>query len=275
MPTPDCGIRRPRRLEREIIPVDREILRDWGERSVAGSSGYDRAVRHFFNRLVPIPLVLASVGCKSDPTWDAGFIEDPRILVEDSSLPFHRSWIAPGFDVSRYDEILVKPVTTRLLRDVKGWDAANLEFDRSDAVRTMARMARMALIGAFEADPVHSLRPTPRLGKRTLVLEFAIVELRPTKSWINVLGYLVTRFSFDKGLVAMETRLHDGATGELVMAFADRESGKATFLSVDDLTWYGHAEEIIEDWALQLVQVTNREPGAEVDDSSTFTLWPF
>ncbi len=220
-------------------------------------------------------LLSGSVGCKTEPTWNAGFVEDPRILVEDPTLPFHRSFVAPGFDPSRYREILVKPVTTRLLRSVNGWDAATLEFDRSEAVTRMARTTRASLRAAFAADPDHTLRPTPRRGDETLVLEFALVELRPTKSWLNVLGYLVTRFSFDKGIVAMEARLHDGGTGELLMAFADREAGKATFLSVDDLTWYGHAESIVEDWAGQLVEVVKRKPNAVVEDSSTFTLWPF
>ncbi|MFG0317513.1 MAG: DUF3313 family protein [Planctomycetota bacterium JB042] len=228
----------------------------------------------FLSLLAPL-VVSTAVGCKTDPTWNAGFVEDPRILVEDPSLPFHRSYVAPDFDPARYREILVKPVTTRLLRSVNGWDAATLEFDRSEAVRRMARTTRATLQAAFAADPDRTLRPTPRQSDQALVLEFALVELRPTKSWLNVLGYLVTRLSFDKGIVAMEARLHDGGTGELLMAFADREAGKATFLSVDDLTWYGHAESIVEDWAAQLVEVVKRKPNAVVEDSSTFTLWPF
>ena len=226
-----------------------------------------------------VPLLIAlsavvAVGCKSDPTWDAGFIEDPRILREGSELPFHRWWVSDAYDVASYEKMLVKPLVTRTLRDVKGWDAATLEFDRTAAVRTLARTARRTLSDAFDGVDGR-LRSTPRLAERTLVLELALIELRPTKSWFNVLGYLITRLSFDKGRVAMEARVTDAATGELLMAFADREAGKATFFSVDDLTWYGHAESIFEDWAAQIAEVVATGPGAEVSDSATFTFWPF
>jgi len=227
-------------------------------------------------RTLVLTLLLATVtACKSDPTWDAGFIEDPRILDEGDALPFHRWWVSESYDVSRYEAVLIKPLVTRTIRDVKGWDAATLEFERTTAVKRVARAARRSLNAAFAGDGDQLLRPSPRLGARTLVVEMALIELRPTKSWFNVIGYLVTRLSFDKGRVAMETKITDGETGELLMAFADREAGKATFFSVDDLTWYGHAEAILEDWSAQILEVVKRGHGAEVSDSATYTFWPF
>jgi hypothetical protein len=75
-----------------------------------------------------------------------------------------------------------------------------------------------------------------------------------------------------KGYVAIEGRVRDGATGEVIATFADREAPKAALLDVKSLTWWSPAKSIIDDWARQFVQLANRRPGAIVKDSPAFDL---
>ena len=41
------------------------------------------------------------------------------------------------------------------------------------------------------------------------------------------------------------------------------------------LTWYGHAEAIIDEWAKQFVRVANQQPGEIIKDSPLFDLKPW
>jgi hypothetical protein len=79
----------------------------------------------------------------------------------------------------------------------------------------------------------------------------------------------------DESSVAFEGRLRDAATNEVVGTVADREAQQYAPVSVRGLTWYSHAETIIDDWARQFVQVASRKPGETVKDTDAFTLKPW
>ncbi|MND09778.1 hypothetical protein D3C83_333700 [compost metagenome] len=57
--------------------------------------------------------------------------------------------------------------------------------------------------------------------------------------------------------------------------YADREQEKMSPVNVKDLTWFGHAYAIIEEWAGQFVMVANKKRGQKVKDSAGFTLRPW
>ena len=90
---------------------------------------------------------------------------------------------------------------------------------------------------------------------------------------LRALGTFANRA--EHGYVAIEGRVRDGETGEIVVMFADRETAKMRILDIQSLHWYGHAFEIFDEWAAQLVEVANRplEPG--IADSAVFTLYPW
>ena len=74
------------------------------------------------------------------------------------------------------------------------------------------------------------------------------------------------------GSVAIEGRIRDAQSGEVIFAFADRESDKAAAVSAADLTWHYHAKEIADDWARQFVELSDTGPEHKVEDSSPFTF---
>jgi hypothetical protein len=75
-----------------------------------------------------------------------------------------------------------------------------------------------------------------RAGEETLVLEMAIIR--------------VVLDSFGKGTVAMEGRVRDGASGDVIVIFKDQESG--------------NREKTIDSWSLELVELVNTPPDFKV-----------
>ena len=115
-----------------------------------------------------------------------------------------------------------------------------------------------------------------RPGSRTVILEMALVELVPTKVWLNTVTVgLTTGTPVNRGTVAIEGRIRDGASGKVIATFADREVSKASIVNRADLTWYFHAHRIIDEWAAQLVALVNARESEIVKRSSPFTLKPW
>jgi hypothetical protein len=54
--------------------------------------------------------------------------------------------------------------------------------------------------------------------------------------------------------------------------FADRRAGEFGPIDLRRATWYGHAHEIIEEWADPWVEIVNAPPGEKRKDTSTSTL---
>jgi hypothetical protein len=77
-----------------------------------------------------------------------------------------------------------------------------------------------------------------------------------------------------QGAVAIEGVLRDADTGELLFAFADRESGKLAPVNLNDFTRYSHARDIINDWARQLNRIIAGRGAVRVVDTSPVTLLP-
>ena len=113
-------------------------------------------------------------------------------------------------------------------------------------------------------------------AKNTMILELALVELVPTKAFIhavaNFIGFLIpgaqTIGLTGSGSVAIEGRIRDADTGKVIFKFADRQQDKTSIVSIKDITWHGHAEEIIDDWAREFVELYDTPPTHIVKASS-------
>jgi len=209
-------------------------------------------------------LILA--GCKAAPAPPAGFIQNHEIMTEDQKSPFHRVWYDTNVDWNDYERILVAPVNW--------WQSITFAVDRQKDSKQIADYMWTRIWDAFDSDPDKRFKPAYTPGPQTLILEMALVELVPTKVWLNAVG-TVFALSVDYGSVAMEARVRDGATGKIIATFADREHGKSSLISIANLTWYSHARHIIDDWAKQIVEVIKTGGSENVADSPAFTLQPW
>jgi len=223
---------------------------------------------------VLIGIMSILVGCKAAPAPPAGFIQNHEIMAEDDKLPFHRVWYDPNTNWERYTRLLVAPVNTHYLTQAGWWQNATFAADRQKDSQKIANYMWTKVCNSFNSDPDKRFKPAYTRGPSTLVLEIALVELVPTKVWLNAVG-TVFAITVDYGTVAMEARVRDGATGNVIATFADREHGKSSLVSVANLTWYAHAKHIIDDWAAQMVQVIKTGGSENVADSPAFTLQPW
>ena len=142
---------------------------------------------------------------------------------------------------------------------------------------------------AFAHDPSKRFNVVDNSGPNTLVAEMAITELVPSSPALGALaiggqaarklavalGSKAGAKAAETGIIAIEMRLKDGGTGAIVATMADRESAKVAPIDVQAVTWYGFAEEVIDDWAEQFVQLANTPLTQQIEDSSTFRLSPW
>lgn len=234
-----------------------------------------------------------AAGCKmmkADPAPDSGFLAEPENMEENRErAPFHRMWAEPTFDALGYDSILVAPVNTDFVLEQSTWAKANPRNIRIDEdLEKIALEMRETVIEAFREAEENRLAIVDTPGDKTLILELALTELVPSKAFLGLIG--VAAFAappvvgapagaaaamVNDGWMAIEGRVRDGDTRRVVAMFADREKAKTRILDLQAVTWYGHAHEIIRDWAGQFVQLANTPKDVQVEDSSAFTLKPW
>lgn len=240
--------------------------------------------KHRFLLVLALLTVLSA--CKAAPAKPAGFLENPEEMTESDSVPFHRAWVKPDVDWASYTSMIIAPVNTEHLLEMDWLDKTERsEEDIREDAREIGEYARQALQAAYAENGRFAL-PTAR-GPGTLVLEFAVVQLVPSKAVLNALmmgasvvtppgtGAVVGEATDSKGSVAFEARYRDAQTNEVVAKFADREAPKASLFNIKDYQWYAHTRTIMDEWAEQLVLVSNLTEDGVVDDSLPFDLLPW
>ena len=238
--------------------------------------------------LLAIAAALASAGCiqKAKPGQPAGFIP-PENLEKPGDLPFHKAWRSLA-NWDRYTEIYIAPFNTDYLREMNWWEKLERGEKVKEDAKELALYAQTTFREAFANDPKRRFQVVDLPGPKSLIAEFAIIEVVPNKVVLDALGYAAGPVAGAAGTaaanvqtvttdatVAFEARMRDGATKEVVAMFADREREKYFPVNLKDLTWYGHAKAIIRDWADQFVKLANQQPGEIIKDSPIFDLRPW
>jgi len=226
---------------------------------------------------------------KASPAPNAGFLPEPELLVERRErYPFHGVWAKTSFESFDYHtKIFIAPVDTSHLLDVSPWNSASLRGEDldGDAVE-FAKESWSILREAFSENESITIVDQP--GPETLLLELSIVELIPAKTWLSAIGIgafvmpllagipIGTAAALaENGSIAIEGIVRDGSSKEILLMFADRESSKTRILDLQTLTWYGHAREIMEDWAYQIKELLTTPHNHTVFDSEGFSWAPF
>lgn len=249
----------------------------------------DRTARPVALFLVATLALLA--GCKAKPleeppTAFLGTTADQQ-MAEDELYPFHQIWLAPDWNSPAKKTIVIAPVNTEYVKKATWWTQANLKGDSEKMAQDLANLATRTqdeFKKKFGQDQRFEVVEAPRSD--SLIFEVAFVDVVPNKAALGALGLAATVVAAPagaaiaaketaKGSVAIEGRIRDGATGEVVGMWADREKGKFGPINLRRATWYGEINKIVEEWAEQWVKVANAEPGEKVKDTRTFTLAPW
>jgi hypothetical protein len=203
---------------------------------------------------------------------DAGFVPQPELLHPDARLPFDAVWLQEGVDLRSYKKVFVAPIDTTHLLKLDWWERADITpGDQKQQASQLADYFRDRVIKAFQNDPNKTYQVADAAEPDALLVELAIVEVVPTKVWLNAIGYAVAG-ALSQGTTAFEGRLKDAKTGRVVAEFKDREFGQLDLISINDLTWYRHSEHTLRAWSDELVKVCNRTPTEAIAPMSTVTL---
>ena len=242
-------------------------------------TGFRRS-RFFFLSFLILPFVL---GCqtKADPAPNAGFING-ALLSSSTDIPFQKAWRKKGVDLRNYREIFIQPVNTEYLLKMSLWEETGRGQKIREDIGDLAMYARDVLEKAFREDPAQRFLVVDAPSTKTLVLEFALVELVPSKAALNAAG-LIPPIAIPASIlgltarstVAFEARVRDGYSGEVLALFADREAAKVSIFNVKNYSWYSHAKSIIEEWSVQFVQVLGKKPNQVIKGSGWFELKPW
>jgi len=231
-------------------------------------------------------IILNFTGCAVDHAPNAGFV-NPSVMTLDPTLPFQQVWIKPGFDKSQYSKLYVAEVNTSYMLKSTDWQAGIRKDEFKTDIQQVAVYAREALKKSFREDPNARFQVinTPTREKGLLTIELAIVEVVPSKVVLNALGYApfgiglgikaVRMMAKDQSSCAIEARIKDAATGEVVTMIADRRVEQASIINAKAFTWYSQAYHIIDVWAKEFVVIANRKPGETVEGMKRFTLKPW
>lgn len=230
------------------------------------------------SRLSVLSLLVSSMsvsGCRASAAPDAGFIDNPQLLKEDDKMPFDAVWFKDGVDFSKFKTVYVAPVDTSHLLKLDWWDKANIApGDQEAQAKELGEYFRDQVKGQFTDDDQNRFTVVDTPGSDTLVVELAIVEVVPTKVWLNAIGYALLG-ALDQGTTAFEGRFRDGGTKEVIAEFKDREYGQMDLVSLADFQWNRHSRHTCEVWSDTLEDVCYAQPGQALSRMSTVTLRPW
>ena len=303
------------RVLRVQVQMDESILRDQERSPTPGILASSRARakrdrdescqnREMMRRWVCLCLALACAGCATtekleekvlaaSPAPDSGFLSDAeRMKPDPERAPFDRWWVSPTFEFKHYSKVYFGAVDTRHVLRMSLWDSLNIRaIDIKKDIANIALEFHADLERAFRADTVRHwevLDDAKDVDAKTLVVQTAITSSCPTRpawpSWArrpgprrSSIGVPVGTFAAftDQGSVAFEMRGRDGGTGEVVAMCADREMGAMRVVDLRTMTWYGNADQILESWSSELVELSNTSRDVQVKHSAYFTLMPW
>jgi hypothetical protein len=254
----------------------------------SAASGIGQGINGAVDKSAKIAVTVLDAG----PAPDAGFLLQPGRMVERdrSQHPFQRVWVAEHHDRDRYSKIIVAPVEIEHLLEGSWWDKMSTAtfFGLHDDAERLSGRLQGIVEQAFSDDPNHRFEVTDQPDAQTVILELALVEIVPNKS-VMALAALASfgggpavsspinlvASRAEHGFFAFEGRLRDGATGQVIAMFSDRETAKTRVLDLQSVMWYGHANDIFDEWAEQLVAVTNRPRDPGIPDPTPFSLRPW
>lgn len=228
---------------------------------------------------------------KAKPVPLSPFVEHPKQMKPARDrVPFHYAYFAKDPLVRQRalgkSEIYVAPVYLNYMRPLKKmlvrYEVEHGSIERNE--KKMATLLRNTFANEFKQAEAPRYKLAQKPNSNSVTLELAIVELNPTSPKGNAVKtaakFMVGPLAglggvFTKGNMAIEGKLKNSQTGELVFQFADNEADKMTFYSLRDYQAYGHAYISIEHWARQFEQFTRTRPNEKIKESTFFTLSPY
>ncbi len=246
-------------------------------------------------------LVITSVSCRSTqrlvkafPAEPSPFLVNGKALVKTDAAksPFLHDWRNKDDkswkEAQQRSQIYIAPVSTDHLRPMTR-TLSKIEVSeksRKKNVRKLADYFHAEIVKSFQKAPKGSRTVVAQEDKDSLVLEVAVIEFNPNpvigglmRKGINILLWPGAETAVShklKGYMAIEGRLKDAKTGQVLYEFADAEQNRSgIILYVHDYTTYTYFRKACREWAKQIEAVVRTEATSTVTDGppATLLLW--
>lgn len=209
-------------------------------------------------------LILAT-GCSTDkfhslmrekPAELSDFLPNHDLLVlQPATFPVHYFWSDTNAVVKAdFKNVYVAPVETSYLRKCNAYDELSNKIVGLDhEIDNIAAYAREAFTKEFAkhaAETGLTVVDDPTLPN-TMILEMAIVSFVPTRTGVQILGFAgsfavpgidIISNKLSDGSLAIECRVRDSSSKEVVAMFADAESDPSAILQVAKFTFTASAK---------------------------------
>ena len=221
---------------------------------------------------------------RADPVELTDFLPGKERLVrQPDTFPVHYTWLdTNAVAKADYKCVYVAPFDLSYLRKGNGYDEwRNKVTGLDDAIMELGKYGREAFIRAFRDRKIRVV-DDPRTP-HTAVFEFAITGFVPTRAEIEVVGTVGSFFCpvpgvglvadcLAAGSLAIECRVRDSATKEVVFMFADTEGEPQALLQFAKYTYTAAAKINLKRIARDLAESCTLEDASQMRRDFPFSF---
>ena len=246
--------------------------------------------------MMSMAIVALAAGCSTDKIHE-WMREDPQeltdflpgkdmLVLRPATFPVHYTWMdTNAVDKAGYKSVYVAPFDLSYLRKGNGYDEwRNKMTGLDDAITELGEYGRKAFIQAFKEHKINVVDDpkTPH----TAIFEFAITGFVPTRAEIEVVGTVGSFFCpvpgvglvadcLAAGSLAIECRVRDSATKEVVFMFADAEGEPKALLQFAKYTYTAAAKINLKRIAKDLAESCVLEDASQMRRDFPFSFIAF
>ena len=221
---------------------------------------------------------------REDPQELTDFLPgNERLVLRPATFPVHYTWMDTNAVMKAdYKNVCVAPFDLSYLRKGNGYDEwRNTAAGLDDAITELGEYGRNAFIKAFK-DRKIKVVDDPN-APHTAVFEFAITGFVPTRAEIEVAGFVGGLFCpvpgvglvadcLAAGSLAIECRVRDSATKEIVMMFADAEGEPKALLQFSKYSYTAAAKINLKRLAAQVAESCTLDDASQMRRDFPFSF---
>lgn len=235
--------------------------------------------------LILLFFALVLVGCSVNPSKNSEFLKDSPEMEKHSRYPYQRVWLRYDAEKNKntVKALIIAPVNITYIKKMDWFKLQGKEKQQTilEEARELGNYFQSHLKEKI-ATETH-LNITDKPGSDISRVEIAIVELIPSDVWWNAAatgaGFVVPGAgmlkTFGAGSIAIEVKISNSNTGELIGLIADREIDKMAPIDVAALSWFQGSKNNIDDWVDIMVNSVNTGWNEQVTDTVPFRLLPW
>lgn len=222
------------------------------------------------------------------PAADSGF-NHSTAKTQTRAAFLQKTWVAQPYRgkpiKDHFTSVYIAPVNTGFMEKQSWWQQQTgvRKAELASDIRKFAEGMRNQFNQSIANYPGKSIQLANGPGNGVLVIELALVELVPSNAYWNAgasaAGFVVPGAGLlsaaGAGSIAIEGRIKDGTTNQVIATFKDRRKDKVAPVNIGSYTWYHGAEGNIADWAAEFAELLNTTPDHVVKRPSPVTLMPW